>query len=316
MSLVEDLADQLRVASEELPIAQVSAAAERLRMASGLLAWIMHTSTNPTAVPTLGNATEHLDHATGALLVAQSALADYVGVLGMPRDGVPVEDPRPATALTPSPPPQTATGGSAELADWWADRVGQITEGPAAGPADDAARTSADLLHRCTASVLDDDRDRLRRELAGAGPAVGLGLAAVTPPLVRHLAAEIVGHPPRLEDLARVRRAALPLIAPMLPSMPADVAEELLARACHAKPQRQADAPPAHPVDSAAAGAVLVAALLRDTGRTAEDLAKVTEDVRNRADGEQERATLRLADGDDMRRRSAVDELADRAVRA
>jgi hypothetical protein len=103
----------------------------------------------------------------------------------------------------------------------------------------------------------------------------------------------------------------------MLPAMPTDVAEELIARACHAKPQRRGDAPPHHPVDSAAAGAVLVAALLRATGRTADDLAKVTEDLRARTDVEQERATLRLAEADDLRRRSAVDEVAQpRAARA
>jgi hypothetical protein len=177
-----------------------------------------------------------------------------------------------------------APDGSArapELSDWWADRVAEITEGPAK-PVAEPAQTSAGLLHRCTASALADDRDRLRRELAGAGPAVGLGLAAVTPPLLRHLAAELVGHAPRIEDLATVRRAALSTVAPLLPGTPATVAEELIARTCRASPQRTGGAAAHHPVDSAAVGAVLVAALLRATGRSADDLAKVTEELRRR----------------------------------
>lgn len=321
MSLLEDLADQLRTTGEHLPIAEVTAATERLRMAGGLLAWVMHSSTNPGGVPTMAAATEHLEHAAGAMLVAQEALRDYALTLGLSPDAVPADDRRWHTALAPTPPPAppTATGSAAspapELSDWWAERVGEITEGTVrAAGAHDAAQTSADLLHRCTASALDDDRDRLRRELAGAGPAVGLGLAAVAPPLIRYLAAELVGHPPRIEDLATVRRAALPRVAPLLPGSPPAVAEELIARACHAQQQRTGGAAPHHPVDAAAAGAVLVAALLRATGRGADDLAQVTEELRRRTEDDRVRSTLRLAEAEallppDTRRAPAVEAL-------
>ena len=306
MSLLEDLADQLRTTGEHLPIAEVAAATERLRMAGGLLAWVMHTSTNPAGVPTLAAATERLEHAAGAMLVAEQALRDYAVAIGLSRDAVPPEDRRLHAALAPTPPPPTAAAGRpAELSDWWADRVREITKGRAQ-PLPQPAQTSADLLHRCTASTLDEDRDRLRRELCGAGPAVGLGLAAVAPPLLRFLAAELVGHAPRIEDLATVRRAALPAVAPLLPGAPPGVAEELIARACHAQPQRTSGAAPHHPVDSAAAGAVLVAALLRATGRGADDLAKVTEELRER--------TLRQAEAEaarqpEVRRAPAVEAL-------
>jgi hypothetical protein len=271
MSLLEDLADQLRTTREHLPIAEVTAATERLRMAGGLLARVMRTSTDPGGVPTLILATEHLENAAGAMLARK-------------------------------------------LSDWWTDRVGEITEGTGGEQVADAAQTSADLLRRCTTSALADDRDRLRRELAGAGPAVGLGLAAVTPPLLRYLAAELVGHAPRIEDLATVRRAALPRVAPLLPGSPPAVAEELIARACHAPPQRTGGAAPHHPVDTAAAGAVLVAALLRATGRSADDLARLIELLRRRTPDERARSTQRQAGAEtplppDARRAPTVEAL-------
>jgi len=317
MSLLEDLADQLRTTRDHLPIAEVTGATERLRMAGGLLAWVIHSSTNPGGVPTLAAATEHLAHAAAAMLVAQAALRDYSLALGMSPDAVPVDDSRWHAALAPTPPPAppTAAARGPQLSDWWAERVGEITRGTVrAAGAHDAAQTSADLLHRCTASAFDNDRDRMRRELAGAGPAVGLGLAAVAPPLIRYLAAELVGHPPRIEDLATVRRAALPRVAPLLPGSPAAVAEELIARACHAEQQRTGGAAPHHPVDAAAAGAVLVAALLRATGRGAKDLAEVTEELRRRTEDERVRSTSRLAEAEallpqDTRRAPAVEAL-------
>jgi hypothetical protein len=268
MSLLEDVADQLRTTGEHLPIVEVAAAAERLRMAGGLLARVVHTSTNPAGVPTLAAATERLEHATRAMLVAQRALRDYAVALGLPRYAVPAEYRRWRAAPAPTP----RAGRRPELSDWWAERIAEITEGQPR-PVSHPAQTSADLLHRCTASALAEDRDRLRRELCTAGPAVGLGLAAITPPLLRFLAAALVGHTPRIEDLATVRRAALPAVGPLLPGAPAGVAEELLARTCHAPPQRNPGSAPHHPVDTAAAGAVLVAALLRATGRSADDLA-------------------------------------------
>jgi hypothetical protein len=140
---------------------------------------------------------------------------------------------------------------------------------------------------------------------------VGLGLAAVAPPLLRYLAAELVGHPPRLEDLARVRRAALTHVG-ILPDLPPDAAEEIVARVCHATQQRRGDTSPAHPVDSAAAGALLVAGLLTATGRGANELYTVVEDEQRRRVGQTDATTRRAAlrVGGPSRRRSAIDALA------
>ena len=247
------------------------------------------------------------------MLVVQEALREYSVALGLPPEAVPPEDRRWHAAFAPTPPPAPprTAGRPAELSDWWTGRVDVLTGTTGAG-VDDPAQTSADLLHRCTLRALDGDRPRLRGELAGAGPAVGLGLAAVAPPLLRFLAAELVAHPPRLEDLAAVRRAALPTVPSLLPNMPTPVAEELLARVCHAQQQRTGGAPQ-HPVDSAVAGAVLVAALLRATGRSADDLGSVTEQLRRTTEAERVRSGLRHAEGAEPRRAPAVEALLGKA---
>jgi hypothetical protein len=338
MSLVQDLADQLRVVREDLPIAEVNAAAERLRMAGGLLAWVMHATGDPQRVPQLSNAAERLESAAGLMRCAHDAIDAYALALGMAADPVPAGTPWSAAAPVV---PAQARGaeGSAHLTDWWAERVRLLSgrdalddlltsadTGDPARPAPpdrgaslrssgDPAETSTELLRRCTAAALDDRPAKLHRELACAGPAVGLGLAAVAPPLLRYLAAELVGHPPRLEDLARVRRAALAHIG-MLPQLPSEAAEEIVARVCHATVQRRGDASPAHPVDSAAAAVLLVAGLLAATGRGAAELHAVVEEEQRRRSAAAEstirRSALRV--GDPSRRRSAIDALADDAT--
>ncbi len=307
MSLVQDLADRLRVTRDDLPVAEVAGAAERLRTASSLLAWVMHQSSGPTVAPSLGVAASHLDHAAAALRVAQDAIDDYCCVLGisMYSDG-------PAPVV----PTQVhrVTGVDTQLSDWWSTRISELT-GQSTDSRSDGAPTSAELLRLVAAAALDNDAKRLHRHLVNAGPAVGLGLAAVSPPLLRRLATDLVGHPPRLEDLARVRRAALPLPAEVLPDLTPDPAEETIARVCHAQPQRKASQPN-HPADVAVTSALLVAGLLRATGRSADDLAELEERVHAAAGAAGEaaaerakshRAELRITDN--ARRRSAVDEL-------
>ncbi|MBV1848830.1 hypothetical protein [Catellatospora tritici] len=323
MSLVEDLADQLRLAREELPLPQVAGATERLRTASGLLAWVLHHSATPVAVPDLSRAVERLEHAAAALRVAQDSLDEYALVLGMPVDAHRRTD----DGWTAAVPVQAGRGAAARaaadcgLSDWWGERIATVTGesfavDTLADDRADAAQSTAELLRRCARAALDGDRRRLHRHLAAAGPAVGLGLAAIAPPLVRHLAAELVGYPPRLEDLARVRRAALPLSAELLPQLPAEAAEEIVARICHARTHRPVDRTPTHPVDAATAAALLVAAMLRATGRDADALTEIIEAERVAAGAAQQRASERaeahraaLRITDSGRRRSAVDEL-------
>jgi hypothetical protein len=338
VSRLLELADRLRAIGEQLPIGQVAGAAGRLRTASGLLAWVMHASSQPTGTPSLSVAGEHLDRAAGAMLAAQEALSAYLIAIGLPRDGVPPENRDWHATLAPAQParPPRRPGEQAQLAHFWADRVDALTDqvGAARPDRDKATASSAELLHRGTARALDEDRDRLRRELAAADPAVGLGLAAITPPLLRHLAAELIGHPPRAEDLPVVRRAAAARLGTLLPKLPPGVAEELLVRACHAvRPEdvqraerdkgggpaglgggrdkaggpaglgggRDTARDPSHPVDTAVAGVVLIAGLLAATGRSADDLAAVTEELRRRTEGERKRAQLRRQAADEIR---------------
>lgn len=320
MSLVQDLADQLRVTREELPLAQVASATERLRTATGLLAWVLHESNTPTTVPDLTHAVSRLEHAGAAIRVAQDAIEEYSFALGMPADAFGQDSSWQAAMMLPSQP--VKAGGrvavsDAKLADWWADRVSQLTASSTVVDRSDAAPHSAELLRRCVDAALDGNTAKLHRHLTAAGPAIGLGLATVAPPLLRQLATELIGHPPRLEDLARVRRAAIPLGVEVLPDLAPDAAEEIIARVCHARTQRAAGRGPTHPVDAAVSAALLVAGLLRAGGRGVDELARVIEDERVTAQAQRLRATERadshrtaLRITDSGRRRSAVDELA------
>jgi hypothetical protein len=323
MSIVQDLADQLRVTREELPLAQVTAATDRLRSATGLLAWVLHHSSQPTGVPSLAHAVACLEHATAAIRMAQDAVDDYTLALGMPIDAHPDHDDiwraalvLPAQAAKPAGSRVPQGRDATKLTDWWTERVARLTAHDGDVDRADAAPHSAELLRRCVSAALGDNVAGLHRHLTAAGPAVGLGLAAIAPPLLRHLATELVGQPPRLEDVARVRRAALPLVGTLLPELPSDPAEEIIGRVCHARPQRAGDRRPNHPVDAAITAALLVAGMLRATGRSADDLAQVTDEERIAAEMEQLRATERadshraaLRITDSGRRRSAVDEL-------
>jgi hypothetical protein len=245
---------------------------------------------------------------------AQDALEAYTLALGIAADPVPAAGPLLVAAI-PNP------RGAAPPADWWAERVRELAGRDVlddlltSSTTDDAARSSTDLLQRMAIAALNGTPARLHRDLAGAGPAVGLGLAAIAPPLLRYLAADLVGHPPRLEDLARVRRAGMVHIG-LLPNLPVEAAEEVASRVCHAVPQRNGDKAPTHPVDAAAAAALLVAGLLTATRRDAADLRAVVEEEQRRrsalAEATIKRAALRI--GDPSRRRSAIDALGDAPV--
>lgn len=289
MSQLLELADRLRTIGEELPVGQVAGAAGRLRAASGLLAWTMHASPRPNGAPMLSLAGEHLDRAAGAMLAAREALDGYLVAIGLPRDGVPPENRDWHAPLKPS---QPATVDRARLVDFWADRVDFLADRVGERRPDrDPKWTAADLLHRAAAAALDEDPALVRRRLVTAAPAAGLGLAGLTPPLVRHLTAELVGHPPRADDFPAVRKRVVPRLAKLLPNLAEEVADDQLARAC------RADLPPRdnphHPVDAAVAGAVLVAALLGLTRRGAEDLAKVSKDLAEQTEDEEQQARLR-----------------------
>ncbi|GLH95657.1 hypothetical protein [Phytohabitans aurantiacus] len=282
-SLLHALAYRIQEVGEELPIGQVASAADRLRSAHGLLAWVTQASATLAPTPSLTAAGEHLDHAAGAMLAAREALTGYLQSIGLPREAVPPPDRDWRAALAPAGPrrprrePEPPT-----LGNFWAEAVDRLT-GQSGHRPDKGAMGAPELLHRCARAALAGDRGKLRRELIGAGPAVGLGLSAVAAAPLRYLAAELLGHPPQAEDLPAVRRAALPRVRPLLPAVDEIVVDELLARACHAPPPKVEA--PVHPVDSAVTGAVLVAALLGATGRDADELARVVDELAEQARG-------------------------------
>lgn len=279
-SLLHALAYRIQEVGEELPVGQVATAADRLRTANGLLAWVMRSSATAAPTPTLTAAGEHLDHAAGAMLAAREALAGYLVSIGLPRDAVPPPDKDWHAALAPAAPRRPAAdAGPPALTHFWADRVDELTERSGSRP-ERGAESTVDLLCRCAKAVPDEDRGRLRRELTAVDPAVGLALSAVAPAPIRFLAAEMLGHPPSKEDLPAVRKELLPRVQKLLPALDEIVVDELLARTCYAPPPEREEDERTHPVDAAVTAAVLVGVLLRVTGREPDELAKVTEELR------------------------------------
>src|SRR6266540_3759623 len=125
MSLLLDVGASVRTAADELPIAGVVAAADRLRAAIDLLTWVRTASIRPLGVPQLAGALEHSEHAAYALLVARDELATYLKAIGLPGDAPPATPP-PQRAPTPAAPPATgaATGsGLPPLLRWWCERL-------------------------------------------------------------------------------------------------------------------------------------------------------------------------------------------------
>lgn len=83
-SLVDEVGRQVRAASAELPVPELRAARLRLGQAGLRLGQVLDATSTARAVPTLRAAGEHLDLATGALLRAQDALAEYLQMIGLP----------------------------------------------------------------------------------------------------------------------------------------------------------------------------------------------------------------------------------------
>ncbi|MGC9670212.1 hypothetical protein ACNTMW_27175 [Planosporangium sp. 12N6] len=302
-SLVEQLGTRLRTAADELPVGEVTAAADRLRGAVELLAWIRHESTRGIGVTPLAVAVEHLEHALRALLVAQEEVAAYLAAIGLAGDAAVVAGPE-APARRPPPRADAPAPGEGEpaarLRRWWAVRVDELTgygqprtgDRAAAGepdgaggarergrsrdadgdPADGAAADSAELLRRVAGHAGGGDRAALRAELRRVTAATGLGLAALTPTALHRIAAEVLGHPPGPGDVAALRAAAGSRLRDLLPNLDPRVGEVLLARTCRvpvrpAGPDRPDPPAPPHPADSAMAGGVLTGLLLRRAGR-------------------------------------------------
>ncbi|MEV0156514.1 hypothetical protein AB0H57_22700 [Micromonospora sp. NPDC050686] len=276
MSIIEDVGAQVRAAAEELPLAQLTQALEKFGQATERLRWVRQESANPMGVPELSAATEHAETAGYALRVAQEQLAAYLAAIGLAGDGAP--PPRQGDrqqrhdraggappAAAPAPPEQATDPA---VRRWWAVRVAELTggrEGPPDEP-DERIDDSRELLRRVAAGVRSGDRDRLHRELRRAHADVGLGLAAVAPPVLRQFATELLGHPPRAEDLGRLRAALDGRVRDLLPGLPPPALETLLTRICRMPPPARSGEPP-HAADSAVTAGVVTGLLAARLGR-------------------------------------------------
>lgn len=279
MSLLQELGAQLRAASDDLPTGLVTTAMERLRSATEILNWVREESQQEIGVPRLTFATEHAENAAAALRAAQDAIAAYLAVLGLAGEsGAPPQEwraalrpdePRPAPADRTAPPPET-------LGPWWQDRVARLTGEPA--PKDQKTgregTDTAELLRRVAAGVRSGDRARLGRELHAVNASTGLGLSAVTSPVLHRLAGDLLGHEPRPEDVPRLRSAAEGRVRSLLPGTEPAVLQTLIDRICRVPvpQQEQKDRPAGHPADNAVTAGVLTGVLLARLGRDAETL--------------------------------------------
>ncbi|MEV7328324.1 hypothetical protein [Micromonospora sp. NPDC093244] len=276
MSIIEDVGGQVRAASEEFPLALLGQALEKFGLAAERLRWVRQESANPMGVPELSAATEHAESAGYALQVAQEQLSAYLTAIGLAGDGAPPPRQEQRAPRHDTPPDAGPTAVPPESAQqvrmrrWWSVRVAELTGGREGEGADDEPdeRLSdpQELLRRVVGGVRASDRDRLRTELRRAPADVGLGLAALAPPLLRELAGELLGHPPRAADLGRLRGELDGRVRDLLPGLPPPVLETLLTRVCRMPPPRTSGEPP-HAADSAVTAGVATGLLLARLGR-------------------------------------------------
>ncbi|BCL17147.1 hypothetical protein [Micromonospora sagamiensis] len=278
MSIIEDIGAQVRAASDELPLAPLAQALEKFALAAERLRWVRQESSNPMGVPELSAAVEHAESAGHALRVAQEQLASYLAAIGLGADGAPAAKPQPRQPAHDAPrdaaPPDGDPAGEPTPAPavrrWWAVRVAELTggsEGEPAGP-DEQVADSRELLRRVVGGVKAGDRTRLHTELRRAHADVGLGLATVTPPLLRELASDLLGHPPKATDLPKLRNELDGRVRDLLPGLPPPVLETVLTRVCRMPPPRQrSDDEQPHPADPAVTAGVVTGLLLARLGR-------------------------------------------------
>ncbi|MBU2664413.1 hypothetical protein KOI35_12995 [Actinoplanes bogorensis] len=274
MSLIQDLGAQLRAISDELPTGQVTVALEKLRSATELLTWVRETSQNPLGVPQLGNATEHAEQAAAALRLAQDSIERYLASIGLGGGSGPAPVDRDWKAGLERPVSEKTEAQeetTEQLGPWWQKRVTQLTGEPAPDKNETRQTDTAELLRRVASGVRAGDRARLGRELHGVSASTGLGLSAVSSPVLHRLAGDLLGHEPRPEDVPRLRAAAEGRVKSLLPGTSPAVLETLIDRICRVPVSNQGG-PQNHPADSAVTASVLTGVLLARLGRDAGSL--------------------------------------------
>lgn len=271
MSIIEELGALVRAASDDLPVGLVTEALDKLQLAAERLRWVRQESADPMGVPELSAAIEHLETAGHALRLAQDQFAAYLAAIGLGADRAPAEraDRPPAE---PAAPPAPESGAPSRRAPgpggrWWSVRVAELLDRrdtPGAEP-DHRVTDAEELLRRVTRGVRSGDRGRLHAELRAVEANVGLGLASVAPPVLRDLATELLGHPPRAADLPRLRREVTGRVRELLPNLPPPVLDTLLSRVCRMPPPKEPAEQP-HPADPAVAAGVLTGLLMQRLG--------------------------------------------------
>jgi hypothetical protein len=83
--------------------------------------------------------------------------------------------------------------------------------------------------------------------------------------MLRDLAAQLLGHPPRATDLPRLRREVTDPVRDLLPGLPQPVLDTLLTRLCRMPPPKDPPDQP-HPADPAVAAGVVTGLLLDRLG--------------------------------------------------
>jgi len=225
-SLLHGVAARVATIGADLPLAEVGAAAERIRDATALLAATLEASTAPPPTPLLVAATDHLDAAAGALARAREELDRYLAQVGI-------------TGSSPAP----VSSGPSPTA--WADRVDALTDHVGRPrPPVHSGLSIDELLTSVVRAV--GDRTALRRALAAAPPAVGWALSA-------RCAGSLAP-----EDPARVRRCATSRLPALLPGLDAATAEQVVSAASRVAPPPAGSRP--DPTDVAIATIVLLAA--------------------------------------------------------
>ena len=225
MSLLQELGAQLRATSDELPTGQITVALDRLRTATELLMWVRQQSVDPMGVPQLGNATEHAERAAAALRLTQDTIAGYLSVLGLAADaGAPPDADWKAGLRPDEAEPEPAPGADApadQLGPWWQQRVRTLTGEDPPPPGEVAAGSApantTELLQRVAAGVRSGDRARVGRDLHAVSAHTGLGLSAVTPPVLHRLAGDLLGHEPGPADVERLRSTSAGRVRSMPP---------------------------------------------------------------------------------------------------
>jgi hypothetical protein len=272
MSIIEELGAQVRATSDELPVDLVIKALDHLKLASERLRWVRQESSDPMGVPELSAATEHAETAGSALRLAQDLLATYLAAIGLARDGAPAAtaDRRPAGRGAPAadgPTGPVRRGVPAPTGGWWSVRVAELfgRHGTPSPKPDQEITDAEELLRRVTSDVRSGDHGRLHTGLRGVEANIGLGLASVAPPVLRDLATELLGHPPRAADLPRLRREVTGQVRDLVPNLPPGVLDTLLSRVCRMPPPKDPVEQP-HPADPAVAAGVLTGLLMRRLG--------------------------------------------------